>query len=131
MPSQTPETQRENSREARALEREHRHEQADGCGAGGVHGRDGEDEAECQEGEEDQARLGVGRHHGEAGDEAHAGVDALGGGEEGGGVGGGAADLFAELDEVVGDGDLGADVAELGESAEEKVFSVRCELVSC
>jgi hypothetical protein len=60
-----------------------------------------------------------GGHHDEAGDEAHAGVDALGGGEEGGGVGGGSADLFAEFDKVVGDVDLGADVAELGEGAEE------------
>jgi hypothetical protein len=47
----------------------------------------------------------------------------LGGGEEGGAVGGGAADLFADFDEVVGDGDLGADVAELGEGAEEEVFT--------
>lgn len=48
----------------------------------------------------------------------------MGGGEEGGRVGGGTTNLFGKFDEVVGDGDLGADVAELGEGAEEEVFSV-------
>jgi hypothetical protein len=64
----------------------------------------------------------LGGHYGEAGDEAHAGVDALCGGEEGGGVGRGAVYLFAEFDEVVCYGDLGADVAELREGSEEEVF---------
>ena len=49
----------------------------------------------------------------------------MGGGEEGGAVGGGAADLFTEFDEVIGDGNLGADVAELGEGAKEEVFPGR------
>jgi hypothetical protein len=77
--------------------------------------------AKREEGEEDEARLDERGHHQEAGDESHAGVDAVGGGE-GGAVGGGAADLFGEFDEVVGYGDLAADVAELGEGAEEEGF---------
>ena len=123
MASEAPQAQGEDGREASALEGKDEHQQRDGRVAAGVHGRDGEGKAQTEEGQEDESRLDHGRHHGEAGDEAHARVDPLCGGEERGGGRGGSAGLFAEFDEVVGYGYLGADVGKLGEGTEEEIFS--------
>jgi hypothetical protein len=121
--AQSTQGQREDRCEAGGFEGEDDHEKRDGDIAYRVHGRDGEDEARPQEEYEDESRLDHGGHHGEPGRETHAGVDALGRGEKFGSIGLFLAGLDTELDKVVGNCYLSANVAELGEGAEEEVLS--------
>lgn len=120
MAAETAKREREDGREDAGFEEEDQRKSGDAGVSGGAHGDGDEDDDHGHEGHEDPARLD-GLHAG-AGDEAADGEEALRDGQlvAAGGGGGAGAHEHDVVDEVAGDGDLGADVAELRQHAPEE-----------
>lgn len=113
-------TEREDGGEDAGFEEEDHAQHGDGGVAGGGDAGCDEDDAAGQEPQQDEARLDP-LHH-QTGDEAADGEQGLGDGEQVGALRGAQAglDLRDVVDEEARDGDLGADVAELGGDAPEE-----------
>lgn len=121
MAAETAQAEGEDGGEARRLEKEHNDQHGDGDIAAGGDGCDGEDDTHGQVQAEHIARFEGGDHEQEARQESVEGVHALAHGEHVGAKGRGVTGLFDKVDEVVGDADLAANVAELGPDGEEEV----------